>query len=696
LPLAWWALVACGGRGARPDAPLVDSVEIEGAKAISDGELKQHIVTSEATFLPFDTDEPYDPNAWQADLRRIERYYQAHGYYNVAILEESVTPLSPKKVRIKVRLEEGEPVRVGSLEVTGLEALPTEHRETAMKSLPISLDKPFLEESWESLKSLLLERLRELGYAEAELEGEALVEPRDHRADLKVTVTPGVRYKFGPLFVATDPGAQVHRKRVVEQAEGAIDQGDWYSDSALQEAQTRIFSMGVFAAVKVGKGKPEPERGIIPIVIDVREAPFRSVRSGFGIGLDSGRNELRLLADFTHRNFLGDLRRFTLSGKAGYAFLPSIPDVLFNPEVAGLKSGPIVKLRAEFEQPHFLFRYVRFQTSLEGEHGIEPAYTFNSARLRTGLVWQPLPALSIVPSYNLEVYGLPEGDARAQRTLPLGCTNCWLSFVEQRVEWDGRDNPLEPKQGAYAALALQEGGGPLSGSFSYLRFFPDVRAYVTPGEGRLTLAGKLRFGTLIPFAPNDPITGLPTSPVVARFYSGGADMRGFNSRRLSPMIVVPRIQDLDSNGNPIPGRTLQGEALPIGGNGLFEGSIEARYLVTEKLVVAVFFDTGFVTEEAFRFDAFSQLQYAVGLGLRFPTLVGPIRIDLAYRLNIGPSLPLRTPLTIDPATGQIVPQYPPVAFDGARGCFVGGFSNAGHAGFPESPCAFHIFIGEAF
>src|SRR5207302_7301979 len=106
--------------------------------------------------------------------------------------------------------------------------------------------------------------------------------------------------------------------------EGAIHPGDWYTESALSEAQGLVFQMGVFGAVRVTPGAPDRAAGTVPIVVDVREARFHSIRVGPGVGIDSVRQEARLIGEYSDRDFLGGLRRLTIRGKAGYAFLPTI------------------------------------------------------------------------------------------------------------------------------------------------------------------------------------------------------------------------------------------------------------------------------------------------------------------------------------------------------------------------------------
>ncbi|WP_224361377.1 autotransporter assembly complex protein TamA [Hyalangium versicolor] len=680
---------ACATTKPRPDALEVKDLKIEGADKVGEGDIKAKILTTETPWYeplwPFDKGPSYfDPNAWQADLRRIERYYQAQGYYQAQVISDTVQPDGKEAVKLVAQVREGEPTRIGTIEITGMEALPEDHQRRVKSDLPLNKGDVFREENWEGVKGLLQERLRELGYAEAEVGGEVQVDVDTHQATVALRVTPGPRYKFGNIFVATDANPQVAPKRIIEQAQGAIHKGDWFTESALAEAQARVFAMGVFGAVKVNRGAPDREAATVPVVVDVREAPLRSVRLGGGLGVDAARQEGRVLGEWTNRNIFGGLRRLTLKSRLGYAFIPSIIGVSSGQENS--KSGLIFDVTTEFEQPRFLFRDVRLQASITGEKGLEQAYSFIGGRLRTGLIWQPHPDLSIFPAYNLEIYRLTGTVGANEQGIPpitLGCRNdtststsapCTikLSYLETTVEWDRRDDKIEPRAGYYAALSVQGGGGPLFGDFSYIRLLPDLRYYQSFGmERRLTVAGKVRMGTLVPYRNNE--TSLKQSSIVNRFFSGGgSSMRGFNSQRLSPQVAIdPTKPDAGT--------------VPIGGDSLFETSLEARYRVTESLAVASFWDTGFVGVDSLSFGRSSPfrdgLYHAVGLGLRYITVVGPIRVDIARRLNIGPPLPVEGAGYTYPAGGT---------------CFGLGSKKTTYAGAPDGLCTFQLSIGEAF
>jgi translocation and assembly module TamA len=692
------ATTACGTVAPRKE-PIVRNIEVVGAQKVSASDIKGKILTSETGALPFSEPQYFDSIAWEADLRRIERYYQARGYYQARVLDDEVLPVLDNQVNLRVTVREGLPTYVASLEISGLEAFEPNARAQIESKLPLAVGEIFEEDRWNQLKDLFQERLRERGYAEAVVDGDTNVDTETQKAFVRVRVNPGIRFRFGNVLVAADPNAKVPAYRIVEQAQISIKPDRWYSETAVAEAQTRIYRMGVFGGVKVTRGAPNRADGTVPVIVEVREAPFHTVRSGFGVSVDQTRTEGRVLAEYTNRDFYGGLRRLTLRGRVGWAFLPNILEALRS-DTQGTKNGPTFNVTTEFEQPNFLHRTIRLQPLVLVERGLEPAYNYIGGKARLGLLWQPHPQFSIVPSYNFEIYELTSTQTYPGASLGLpdptkllfGCPNiCKLSYLEQTIAWDRRDDRFEPRKGYYLGLSFQEGGIFLGGNFDYIRILPEARYYQSAGAQRQwTFSAKLRAGTII------SVYGKST-PIITRFYSGGGNaMRGFANRRLSALSaycrVVPPVDNPSCAQQDV-------QTVPVGGNGLFEGSLEVRYTLGD-WVFAAFMDTGVVTppnelqgdptqdigpNRPARLSDLKSLYYAVGLGIRYLTIVGPIRLDLAYRLNIGPRLPIYFP--------DKIPLNVP-----DQGCFGLGHPT-GHSqtgGAPEGPCAFHLSIGEAF
>jgi translocation and assembly module TamA len=677
---------------------VVTDITIKGAKQVSPGDIEDRIATNQANFFSsiFGPVPTFDPTTWTADLRRIERYYQSLGYFQAEVVEEEVLPDGKGGVRLNLTIDEGTPTHLSAVDVEGLEAVPEELRPRVVRNLPMQVGQVFREDDWTALKGLLKSRLRELGYADAAVGGEVYVEITNQTARVDAVADPGPRVKFGSIFVTSGPHPQVKPEVIIAQAKGAVPAGAWFSESALTEAQNRVFKMGVFGAVKVTVGAPDLDTLTVPVLIDVREAPFHTVRYGGGIGIDPARQEVRAVAEYTDRNFLGGLRTLSLKAKVGWAFVPAVWDIQAN--------GLIFDFLAQFTQPNFFAPSLKFLTSVNLYKQVEDGYNYIGGRGRVGVAWNPLSRLTLSPTYAFEldsVTGATEGLNGDIPLLAYGCETspCLqrLSYLEQTAVWDARDDVVDAKRGYYLGVSFQESGPWIGSGFNYIRILPEVRAYVTTGT--VTFAARLMVGTILQPTPCSISAeaslsnqNCDPSPIVNRFFAGGAGSnRGFGSRELSPLLPLSNLPVTPSSAagsivSPIgvPAQSI-GRVVPIGGNGLLDASFEVRWGFSRDWVVAFFVDAGFVSYGSFRLSDLSTTQVAVGIGFRYRTPIGLLRVDLGYRLNVGGPLP-------------VVPVNPSVSYTDNTNCFA--FTSVDHgtsyAGAPWSRCAFHFSVGEAF
>jgi translocation and assembly module TamA len=425
------------------------------------------------------------------------------------------------------------------------------------------------------------------------------------------------------------------------------------------------------------------------------------------------RNEVRLFSEYVDRN-LGFARLFsknalldklTLRGRLGYAVLPNLPEFIRR-EVSGeggTNHGLVGSLNVQYEVPRvFNTRTVSLATSLELSRVLDNAFNYFGGELKLGFIWRPTVNWLLYPSLNANAY-LLQSEVQQMATggapsAALGCPTapslCVVGFADLTVEYDRRDDKLAPRSGYFLSASLQGGLSQTTQFTPFIRVLPEARGYVSFGAGRrFTLAGKLRAGTLVGLGGGE-------TPIVARFFSGGASMRGFNQRRLSPMAVIPigtgplPSNELGLDGQPLCQRDAAGNCLvgplgatvPIGGDGLFEASLEFRVDVTDSLTLAVFVDSGLVTAEPLgpATDLAAHLYTAVGFGVRYRTPIGALRSDVAFRLPFGGPL-----LAKDPTQPAYFTQ---------SGCFfnLGASGSTTYAGAPDSVCTFHLSIGEAF
>ncbi len=610
---------------------------------------------------PWSRPQPFDPIQWDLDLRRIERVYEAQGYYGTQVVDSDVEH-GPDGVRLWARVREAPATIVRDVEIAGTEALAPDVAREVRAAVQVHAGQRFLEQAWDITKRGVEERLREHGYARASVDGQVRVLPQAHTADVTLRVAPGRVYRFGPVIVAGDPRGPTAEPALTI-ARAMMPEGTVYSPSALKTAQERIFSLGAYSAVAVSPAAPDPGTGRLPILVELRDSPQYALRLGGGIGADPARQQVHAAAEWVDRDFLGELRTLRLSARGGVAFAPSVWGAF---EGAGPdhRWGPLASLVADFGQP-VLAHDAALSLFAAGEGTLAPGEIWNAAHLRAqgGVVWRLGRRTSLQLSYGLERWWLYDTLLGGAAAAPpaFGCDGrCVLSYAEQRLSFDARDDPRDAHSGYLLQLRVREFVGALGSSFTGLEGVAEARGYLPlAADPRVLLAARVRVAA---------VDGDTTAPVMLRLFSGDGEMRGYGERRLSPRLRLPDAPQY---------------AVPTGGQALVDGTVELRWTLRSPLALVLFADAGAVTLE--RFDPgrlAGALQVAAGAGLRWHTQVAPIRLDLAFLLPVGAGLE-----TYDVA-GARAPA-PPIG-----SCF--GLGGGSPPGATDGRCALHIWIGEVF
>ena len=303
----------------------------------------------------------------------------------------------------------------------------------------------------------------------------------------------------------------------------------------------------------------------------------------------------------------------------------------------------------------------------------------------TGVVWQPRSTLSIFPAYHLEVDYLDGAPINSAATAPLtlGCEttsdHCfvWLSYLDTLITWDRRDNLLEPRNGTYLSLSLQEGGGPLGGNFDYVRVLPDARALPQLRRRRRADAGGAAAGRRAVAVVGESRRQRGRDPLLR-------GRRDVDARLRRPPAVAAAAGAAAARR----ARTCQ-ITVPIGGNGLIDGSFEARYSLTQSLRLAAFVDFGQVTHGPAR--PRRRAARAVG-GRASGSACSRRSVRSASTSRAGcRSATLPTLYEVDAARARSC-RSPTPPNDSCFGLFG---SNAATP-VTDSMCVLHISIGEAF
>ena len=417
-------------------------------------------------------------------------------------------------------------------------------------------------------------------------QGHALAEPAaqdivavhpEQRLDVHLRIAPGPRLRFGALR----PSGQVATRPERIIAIAGLDEGEVYDPEAIARAESRLRRTGTFTSVALRDAdEPNPD-GTLDIEALVEEAPPR--RLGFGAELDSQAG-LRLTGFWLHRNLLGGAERLRLEAAID--------------GIAARVGGLGFTLDARYTRPATLNRDTDLELGLRAVRMDERDFSADAVQADARLVRRFNDRLSGHAGLVLRIERARFGVGRSLRAdfgtlaLPLGLT------------FDSRDRPLDATRGLFIAGEAMPYYGFRAAS-SGLRVKLDARAYADMGsEGRFVLAGRAQLGAIFGSA-------LDATPRDYLFYSGGGGtVRGLPFQSLG--VVGPG-------------------GVASGGQGFAALSGELRARVSENLALAGFVDAGYVSAGAF--SGASDWQLGGGVGLRYQTPIGPMRLDLAVPLR---------------------------------------------------------------
>src|SRR5262249_38456484 len=180
----------------------------------------------------------------------------------------------------------------------------------------------FDEELYEKSKTELQERLRESGFAEAELSGAVAVDPKSGATRIVYRLQPGERFRFGGVSIEGNEPVPTGK---ISAAVGS-EPGAPFKPSALRAAEKRVYKLGAFSGVRVTAA---PEGDEAAVTVRVREAPPHTVRLGIGAEFEATRWELPVLrAQYVHRNLFNSLLWLDLQSTLGAAFVPDVSSVV--------------------------------------------------------------------------------------------------------------------------------------------------------------------------------------------------------------------------------------------------------------------------------------------------------------------------------------------------------------------------------
>jgi len=532
----------------------------------------------------------------QADVARLQTVLQSFGYYQgrigIAIDERSLDdpdladhiaalPNGAKPVAA-VTAELGPLYHVGEVKLEG--ELPEDMRER----LGIAPGAPAVAAEILGGRDRLLDALREAGHALARVEPPVAYEDRARQVlDLSFEVDAGPRVELGEIRVI---GLRAVNEAFVRQRL-LVHAGEGFSPSRIERARQDLLSVGVFSGVSA---RPDPAldaSGRLPVTFDVQERPGRVLGLSAAYSTDLGGT---VGANWAHRNLFGNAEQLNFSAS------------LIN--LGGTAAtGVGYNLSGQFIKPDFGRRDQSLELKLGALKQSLDAYDQTAVTAGASLSRKLAPRWTGSVGLSATEEEITQEGVTRDFTLlgiPLGL----------RYDSTGRANPLvDPTRGIL-------GNGTFTPTYSLARgdaanqFFTllqasaatyvDLAGFGFGAEGRSVIALRALVGSALGASQLD-------LPPDQRFYGGGsASVRGFRYQSIGPRFPDDK---------------------PAGGTSIYAGSVELRQRLFGDFGAVAFVDAGQVSASGGPFQG--KPEVGAGVGVRYYTAIGPLRVDLAVPLT---------------------------------------------------------------
>ena len=532
------------------------------------------------------------------DQEILNQPLRAYGYYNGEIIREVGPNLidgSDERPQVRFNILPGERYRFGEINLGELDQAPDS--QTLRRAFDI-YPGDFVD-SYDILRERadLDSALGNTGFPFAEIDGpELLVDYARTEGDLTMPVRPNGQYVFGD--VVSDMPKFLSGKHLATIAR--FEPGDLYERDLEQDLRRAIIATGLVSSVTITPVETEApadgEPGTVEMQVGLTQAELRTIAGAIGYGTEEG---FRIAASWEHRNLFPPEGALRVRGVAGTQ--EQLVGVTFRKNNFGGRDR-VLTLDA-------------FASSLDNA-----AFAANTAgfigtyeRLSNILFQKPFSwsvGFELLASAERLAFDLDNSDLTDPSPPPR--QTYFVAALPGYAQIDTSDDLLNPTEGFRVSVRASPEISETQGMESfYIRNQADASYYRQIGEDGPILAGRIRLGS---------IAGAPLGNIAPsrRFFAGGGgSVRGYGYREIGPR---------DPSGDP------------IGGRSLIELSAEARIptpLFNGAVQVVPFVDAGSVgTDE---YPDFEDIRIGAGIGARYLTGFGPLRLDVAFPINPRPT-----------------------------------------------------------
>lgn len=625
---------------ARGPLHRVASLDVTGATSLAEGDL--------APLLQLPVGEPFVEDRVAAVASAITELYHVRGFPGASVKID--TPVLPptntdgvmdRPVAVRFLIDEGPRVMVGSVAVEGASAIDESRIRPLLGLLP---GRPFYRPQLAVDRDAVERLYRNEGFQRASIEGQPAPSADGQRVDIRWTIREGEQTLVDHVLVTGNERTSVD----VIRREVTLAPGAPLGEDDLVESQRQLSALGLFRRVRITE-LPHGASANRDLLVQVEEAPATTIAYGGGLelqrrpvqgpdGTAEDRIELapRAFVEIGRRNLWGKNRSVTLFTRASLRRRNPAEDTTV-PDDSTSYGFNEYRVVATYREPRVFGMPGDGQLTGFLEQAIRSSFNFRRRGVRAEYARRLGAMFTVSGRYSFDRTELFDtkllpGDPNApliDRLFP----QVRLSTLTGSLLRDTRDDVLDPQRGTVFGIDGTAAIRALGSEVGFVRSFAQGFYYRRlPGTSRFVLATGVRLGlakgiarevqqideagnpVLNPDGSSAMIT-VTDLPASERFYAGGdTTVRGFALDRLGTD------QTLDANG------------FPSGGNGLLVGNVEVRAPHWKGLGLVGFLDTGNVFRRVSDINL-PELRASAGFGIRYRSPLGPLRIDLGFKLD---------------------------------------------------------------
>ena len=582
--------------------------------------------------------QPFSSAKLDADVSLITDLYHRQGFAAVNV-QADLRPIpnqaTATEIPATIQISIAENVRtiVASVRIQGNSGAP---EADLRQGLGLQPGRPFFSTQLALDRDAIQVRYANLGFQGATVDTNPGLSGDGARADVLFTVREGPRLFIDHILIV----GNVRTKTETIERELQFKPGDPLGVAAVTDTQRRLVELGLFRRTEITAiGHGEEARDVL---ISLDEAPVTTI--AYGVGVEAGERirstvegggvaQQRL--EFAPRTFF-QIARSNLFGKNRSVSLftrlslrPNDSPFFANqpePTDAGSRFGfAEYRVLGTFREPHVLGTLADAFLTGTLEQQVRSSFNFSRRAFSAEVGRRLTRDVSASGNYQIQRIELFDEVINPRDKLPIDrlFPQVRLSSFSVSLVRNTRDDAIDPSTGQYLSAYIQLAGRRIGSEVGLAKSYLTGQLFRTlPHAHRTVFAASTRFGAAAGFPREVVSTGADGQPSVTivkdlpaseRFFAGGDTNRGFA---------------LDQLGTP---DTIDAEGFPIGGNALviLQAELRAPY---KNFQFVGFVDTGNVFTRPSTID-FGEMRSALGLGLRYKSPIGPIRVDLGFKVH---------------------------------------------------------------